>query len=111
MTRSGSLRALPHRFQQRPQLSFGCLVLLIDGEFQRGFEHRTRFGRLPCLQQQFPKEYARHHPVRFLSDTKLEVRSCFRFAAFCYQRLRQAESEELVVRFSCDQRLKLFGAG
>lgn len=84
--------------------------MLVDCELQSGLEQRPRFSRGAGFQQEFPKENARHHPIRFLSNAELEMWPRFGFSPFSNERLRQAESEELVVGFACDQRLELFDA-
>ena len=73
--------------QQRPQLAFRFLVLLFDGEAQRIFQHRPGFGLAAKLEQKFPEQDSRHHPVGFLPRAEFEVWHGFRAAALRCQRL------------------------
>lgn len=119
--RNPEIRSRPDRFagrgarhrlrlklrQQCRELAFGVLVMLLDREAQRRFEQRLRFGAAAQLKEQFPEQDARHHPIGFFCHAGFEVGNGVRRAALADERLRQAEPEQLVVRLTFDERLKL----
>ena len=70
--------------------------MLFDGEGERGFDQRLRFGAAAELEQQFSEENAGHHPVGFFRDAEFEMRDRLGRAVGCDQRLRETEPEHLV---------------
>ena len=83
-------------------------MVLLDREAQSVFEQGTSLRSSVELEQQFAEENPGHHPVGFLRHAGFEVRHRFRAPTRGDQRLREAETKQLVRRLALDQRLKLF---
>ena len=84
-------------------------MILLDRELKRGFQQRPGFSFQAGLQKIFSEQNTRHHPICFLRNAELEMRSCLRFAAFRDERLGKTESEKFVGGIAIDQGLKMFG--
>ncbi len=84
--------------EERAQFPLRILVMLPHGEVQGGFQQGLRLDVATKLQQRFPQENPRHHPVAFFRDADLEVRHGVGGATFGNKGLSEAEAEKFILR-------------
>src|SRR6185503_6108196 len=84
--------------------------MLLDGQPQRVFQQHPRLCATLERQQQFPQQDSRHHPVAFFRHAKFIMRNRVGPTSFGGKRLRQAETEQLVIRLLSDENFKLLRA-